>query len=507
VTYFLAIFLAVVGSQPSTVPQQVTSTLSQPSISKAEDVATYSSLYGEREKTVNGTAGRDDDLAFARVLLQAAKETSASPGLQAVLLWKAYSEAASLPQDFQVALEALDTLAVVSASDAPRVQAEAVDMLLRIAEGSSDSTQRAASEAMPRLTKLAEESFKAGRLDDARAAISRARAMSPRVSGSAKVIAQLRTLSLRIAEARVKELELKDPAALSTTEAEEAAMLLMFELNKPLSAAAFADTAANTELATLARLAGREKKDLTPPETLALATGLEACAGKAGPAYRDACLRKSLDAYTLFLNKHTTPDAERLKGTVGRDRVAAALNTVVSQEGDPTLFPAKFFGLEAPGRRFAFVVDVSGSMDGQKLDRLKKELSTAIGSFSDRASFVILPFESSFKPLGKDVKLVQGTAGNKKAALEAIKTLRAGGGTEPMPALQAALSLKPRPDVIFFMTDGLFDAGVVEQLTAEIKTGEPVKIYCITFIDRSSESIMRRIVQATGGEYKHIDGR
>src|SRR5262249_14595168 len=37
-----------------------------------------------------------------------------------------------------------------------------------------------------------------------------------------------------------------------------------------------------------------------------------------------------------------------------------------------------------------------------------------------------------------------------------VKTVRPGGGTVPLPSFQKAFSLDPPPDVIFFMTDGIF---------------------------------------------------
>jgi hypothetical protein len=165
-----------------------------------------------------------------------------------------------------------------------------------------------------------------------------------------------------------------------------------------------------------------------------------------------------------------------------------------------------FFGVEAHGLRFAFVVDTSGSMDGEKLDYLKRELTKAIDRLGENASFVVLCFDSDVRPLTGSLKLVPANNKNKKNALEAITAMRAGGGTEPMPALSAALRNRPRPDAIYFMTDGLFDASVVDQLRVELRGGRNVPIHCISFIDRSSEALMRRIKEMSDGSYTHIDG-
>jgi hypothetical protein len=165
-----------------------------------------------------------------------------------------------------------------------------------------------------------------------------------------------------------------------------------------------------------------------------------------------------------------------------------------------------FFGVEARGQRFAFVVDVSGSMDGEKIDCLKRELTKAIDRLTENSSFVVLCFSTEVVALNNNTKLIPASSKNKKITYEAISALRAGGGTEPMPAFSTALRNRPRPDAIFFMTDGLFDAGVVESLRSELRGGKNVQIHCISFLDRSSEGLMRRIAQMSDGTYTHIDG-
>jgi hypothetical protein len=165
-----------------------------------------------------------------------------------------------------------------------------------------------------------------------------------------------------------------------------------------------------------------------------------------------------------------------------------------------------FFGVEARGQRFAYVVDISGSMDGEKLDMLKRELIKSIDRLAETSSFVVLCFSSDVAPLGNISKLIPATSKNKKIAIEAITALRSSGGTEPMPALSAALRSRPRPDAIYFMTDGLFDAGVVDNLRVELRAGRNVPMHCITLIDRSSEGLMRKIAQMSDGSYTHIDG-
>lgn len=52
-----------------------------------------------------------------------------------------------------------------------------------------------------------------------------------------------------------------------------------------------------------------------------------------------------------------------------------------------------FYGVKATGRRFVFVTDCSGSMNGPPLQRLKRQLREAIAALPPRAEFYIVFFQ------------------------------------------------------------------------------------------------------------------
>lgn len=202
-------------------------------------------------------------------------------------------------------------------------------------------------------------------------------------------------------------------------------------------------------------------------------------------------------------------DAGDIGGNMGSGLGGAGTGTgigVGSGSGGAGAGGTSFFGVEARGQRFAFVVDISGSMDGEKLDCLKRELIKAIDRLTENSSFVVLCFSSDVQPLNNNSKLIPANGKNKKAAFEAIASLRAMGGTEPMSAFSTALRSRPRPDAIYFMTDGLFDVSVVGGVQAELRAGRNVPIHCLSFLDRSSEAMMRRLAEMSDGDYHHIDG-
>ena len=81
----------------------------------------------------------------------------------------------------------------------------------------------------------------------------------------------------------------------------------------------------------------------------------------------------------------------------------------------------------------------------------------------------------------------------------------AGGGTHPADAFEMAFTLKPRPDAIYFMTDGLFDEAVAERVLRLNRQGSrPVPIHCIAFGTRDAEALMRQMAQASGGSFTFV---
>ncbi|MCE2652566.1 MAG: VWA domain-containing protein [Planctomycetaceae bacterium] len=167
----------------------------------------------------------------------------------------------------------------------------------------------------------------------------------------------------------------------------------------------------------------------------------------------------------------------------------------------------RFFGVEARGSRFVYVVDVSGSMQGEKLQALKVNLIESIQSVVESGSVVVIPFSSDARPLLGRERWTDASDRAKADFARAIQALGAEGGTNPIPALTIALGLRPRPDAIYFMTDGLFEEEVADVLERVNRGAAKVPIHCISLVDRSSEHLMRRIAKSSGGSYNHVEGR
>jgi hypothetical protein len=118
-----------------------------------------------------------------------------------------------------------------------------------------------------------------------------------------------------------------------------------------------------------------------------------------------------------------------------------------------------FFGVEAFGRRFAYVLDRSGSMgdpDNKPLSAAKQELLQSLARLADTHQFFLIFYNQEptlFNPGGRRGRqLVFADDLNKEQARRFVQSVQALGGTRHYEALSRAIAL--RPDVIFLLTDG-----------------------------------------------------
>ncbi|MCH8037089.1 MAG: hypothetical protein IIC53_08185 [Proteobacteria bacterium] len=166
----------------------------------------------------------------------------------------------------------------------------------------------------------------------------------------------------------------------------------------------------------------------------------------------------------------------------------------------------KFFGLEASGSRFAYVVDVSGSMDTNgKIDRLRTELVRSLDGMLASAEFYVCLYNGNASSLGGKNDWVDATDSGKRWANRYIANIQPAGGTVPLPGFELVFSRKPRPDAVYFMTDGEFDPEVAMRLRF-LNAEHRIPIHCITFGSRGAEAAMRQIAKDSGGTYTHVPG-
>lgn len=167
---------------------------------------------------------------------------------------------------------------------------------------------------------------------------------------------------------------------------------------------------------------------------------------------------------------------------------------------------ASFFGVEARGARFVFIVDTSGSMAGAKIDALRRELTRSIDALSDEARFAVYFFASETRTLGGSDRWIDSKDRNRRWAAAEIRAVQPQGGTNPMPAFIKALSMRPRPDAVYFMTDGVFDAGAAHAIAELNSRARKSPIHCISFVSAEARSTLQTIAAESGGTYTHVPG-
>lgn len=189
-----------------------------------------------------------------------------------------------------------------------------------------------------------------------------------------------------------------------------------------------------------------------------------------------------------------------LAGASGVDRLLSASGSAAS-----------FFGIEARGTRFAFVVDISGSMsEGTRMADLKRALRTSIENLSSDAHFAVFLYSTGAVAL-TDSGWVRAGDRQRGEVIRRLEQIDPSGATNPVPAFEMVLRLRPQPDAIYFMTDGMFEedreAALLGLIIRSLRDGDGrVPVHCITFANRDGERSMRRIALQTGGTYTHVEG-
>jgi Ca-activated chloride channel family protein len=111
-------------------------------------------------------------------------------------------------------------------------------------------------------------------------------------------------------------------------------------------------------------------------------------------------------------------------------------------------------------RDVTFVIDVSGSMSGDKLVQAKAAGRTLLGTLSARDRFRLVSFATDVEDFREDWS--NATPENLRAAERWLKNLRASGSTNIEGALERALEMhemRGRMGVVLFLTDGAATVG------------------------------------------------
>lgn len=163
--------------------------------------------------------------------------------------------------------------------------------------------------------------------------------------------------------------------------------------------------------------------------------------------------------------------------------------------------PATFFGQPGRGSRFVYVIDRSGSMEGGRFQDACFELIRSIRALRPHESFYVIFYDSRAHPMSAPA-LLRATPTNQEAAVEWIRSMSVGGGTDPTEAMLHALRVL-RPDTIWLLSDGQFDIRVTDAIR-EANPRQQVQINTIAFHDTAGEVVLRRIAEENDGDYRFV---
>lgn len=132
--------------------------------------------------------------------------------------------------------------------------------------------------------------------------------------------------------------------------------------------------------------------------------------------------------------------------------------------------PQMFYGVRVIARKIVFVLDISGSMD---IDDAKLQLRNAYQKLKPSECFNLIVYADDIKIWKPEI--VEATPDNIQSANQWIEQLQGGGSTNLYGALEVLFesAKKNRPEIVYFLSDGLPTAGVVQhplQILSAVQT-------------------------------------
>ena len=155
------------------------------------------------------------------------------------------------------------------------------------------------------------------------------------------------------------------------------------------------------------------------------------------------------------------------------------------------------------------LIDVSGSMEGPRIDAVKVALKLLIEALPEGYILTLISYESAAKVVAQATRI---DASTRPTLLAAADTLHADGGTNleaALVALRDAVAGSTPIDAAFVLTDGHINqgltaaVGLTRLLTAAVPAGTPV--YTLGFGADHNARMLRDMALRTRGSYTYAD--
>jgi hypothetical protein len=168
--------------------------------------------------------------------------------------------------------------------------------------------------------------------------------------------------------------------------------------------------------------------------------------------------------------------------------------------GLPDAKSRTFFGIRMPAKRIVYIVDRSGSTTDSMM-YVKWELRRSVRALSPDDQFNVIFYSSGPAVPMPGGKMVPATEQNKMIAVDFIDSIVPTGQTDPAEALTMAFAEKPQ--AIYLLTDGHFDAKIPD-LIAKLNAKKEVNVHTICFLYSTGEPQLQQIAKDNGGTYKYV---
>ncbi|MCP4855938.1 MAG: hypothetical protein GY903_15760 [Fuerstiella sp.] len=158
------------------------------------------------------------------------------------------------------------------------------------------------------------------------------------------------------------------------------------------------------------------------------------------------------------------------------------------------------FGGVRDGKSFAYVVDASGSMSGDRMRRVLEELRGSVDSLKEHHRFFVVFFNKhTYAMMWPKIekRLIVADRRNKNRVLGWAFTVQPREETEPQRALRMALDLKP--DIVFFLTDGDIPEETLRIVKKYRSRGTCVHTICVG--EDAAVPVMQKIAEVGQGAF------
>lgn len=167
---------------------------------------------------------------------------------------------------------------------------------------------------------------------------------------------------------------------------------------------------------------------------------------------------------------------------------------------------ASFFGISGQGKTFVYVLDCSDSMNNEdRFRRAVEELIYSIERLAPEQRFYVVLYNDVAIPMDADDP-VPALPREFEQLRHWLARAEPTGGTNPMPALDYALSMEP--DAIYFLSDGEFEPIIIAAVREKNRKSRlhprQIPIHTIAFASQAGENQMKILARTSGGKYRFV---